>query len=113
MVYGIIVVIVMISTLINVITFYTLNKQGEIIMATLAQLQTKIDELTQAGVEREARDVAQDAVTIQQIALLQATIVQLQEQIANGVAIPDSVIASLQATIDSLNAADPTAPIVP
>lgn len=98
--------------IVNVVVYTLSNKSWEVIMASLAQLQAKIDELTQAGIDREARDVAQDAVTQQQIALLQTTITALQEQIANGVAIPDTIVASIQATIDSLNAADPTAPII-
>ena len=103
---------VAITILCTVLVILFINYKGEIIMASLVQLQEKIDALTEASRLREARDIAQDAVTQQQIALLQATIVALQEQIANGVAIPETVIAQIQATIDSLNAADPTAPVV-
>jgi len=119
MVYGIIVLVVLVNTLISVVIFYTSNKQGDLIMATLQDLQTKIDALTQAEAEREARDVAQDAVTTQQIAVLQQTVTDLQNSIASGSlspanqAIVDSAVAKVQATIDSLNAADPTAPVIP
>lgn len=100
------------------IFYYLLNQQGGFIMASLLDLQAKVDELIQAGVEREARDIAQDAVTQQQIALLQITIDELRAIIVGGglspenQAIVDASILKVQATIDSLNAADPTAPIV-
>lgn len=90
-----------------------INYKGGLIMASVAQLQQKIDELTQAEQAREARDIAQDAVTQQQIALLQQTITDLRAVIEAGATIPDTIINSIQATIDSLNAADPTAPVVP
>lgn len=108
-----------ITILCTVLVILFINYKGEIIMATLKELQTKIDELTQAGVDREARDVVQDGVTQQQIALLQTTIDELRAIInAGGLtpenqAIVDASIVKVQATIDSLNAADPTAPIVP
>ena len=117
-----IVLLVIVSIGVNVGVFYILNQQGGFIMAVskeVKELQEKIDTLTQAEADREARDVAQDAVTTQQIALLQQTITDLQNQIANGTLSPDDAaavtasIAKVQATIDSLNAADPTPPVVP
>jgi hypothetical protein len=89
-----------------------INYKGDIIMANVADLQVKIDELTQAEAAREQRDILQDGVTQQQVSLLTQTVTDLQTQIANGVQIPDSIITSIQATIDSLNAADPTPPVV-
>jgi capsule polysaccharide export protein KpsE/RkpR len=103
----------------TVLIILFINYKGDLIMATLKELQDKIDTLTSAEADREARDVAQDAVTQQQIAVLQQTVTDLQNQITNGTlspenqAIVDASIVKIQATIDSLNAADPTAPIVP
>ncbi len=103
----------------NAVMFYLTNKQGDCIMASLAELAAKVDELTQVEQAREARDIAQDAVTAQQIALLQTTIDELRAIIAAGglsaenQAIVDASAAKIQATIDSLNAADPTPPVVP
>jgi peptidoglycan hydrolase CwlO-like protein len=118
--------LVVASVVTNVVVYYLLNQsinnQGDLIMAIskeVKELQDKIDTLTQAEADREARDVQQDAVTQQQIALLTQTITDLQNQIANGTLSPDDAaavnasIAKVQATIDSLNAADPTPPVVP
>lgn len=117
---GMILVVVLIVMQVVIILFMVRNEcKGAKIMATLAQLQTKVDELTQAGADREARDVAQDAVTTAQIALLQTTINELRAIIEGGAlsienqAIVDAAVVKVQATIDSLNAADPTAPVVP
>ena len=99
----------------NALTRGDFHKEVARIMATLEELQSKIDELTAAEAAREARDVAQDAVTAQQIAVLQQMIADLQAQSgltpAQQAAI-DSSVTKVQAVIDSLNAADPTPPTV-
>ena len=87
-------------------------------MATLKDLQEKIDTLEAAETEREARDVAQDAATTAQIAALQTSIDELKAIIAGGglspenQAIVDASVTRLDAVVTSLNAADPTPPVV-
>jgi hypothetical protein len=110
---------VAIIILCTVLVILFINYKGDVIMSSIKELQTKVDELTAAEADREARDVAQDAVTQQQITLLQTTIDELRAIIEGGAlspenqAIVDASVVKLQATIDSLNAADPTAPVVP
>jgi len=102
----------------GVFGYLSITKLGGLIMATLVELQAKVDELVAVEQAREARDVAQDAVTAQQIALLQTTVDELRAVIAAGglsaadQAIVDASVGKLDATIASLNAADPTAPVV-
>lgn len=75
---------IVVIVFVQILTSY---QQGDLIMAVskeVKDLQDKIDALTQAEADREARDVAQDAVTVQQIALLTQTITDLQNQIGNG-----------------------------
>lgn len=85
---------------------------------TIASLTQKIEELKTAEQAREARDIAQDAVTAAQITALQTTIDELRAIIGSGGLSPadqaalNTAAITVQATIDSLNAADPTAPII-
>jgi hypothetical protein len=94
------------------------NPQGDLIMASIAELQAKVDALVQAEADREARDVAQDAATTAQIAMLQQSIADLNAIIASGGLSPenqallDSMATKLDAVVASLNAADPTPPVV-
>ena len=120
---GYIVLIGMLSAIVgavvSVLNHKSITKFGGRIMASLVSLQAKIDELAAAQAEREARDIVQDEVTAGQIATLQTTVDELRAIIEGGALSPenqviiDSSIAKVQATIDSLNAADPTAPIIP
>ena len=110
--------LLLIAGLINLIMCLLLRKQGGVIMASLVELAAKVDELTKVQTAREERDVLQDGVTQEQITLLQATIKELRAIIEGGglsaenQAIVDSAAGKIQATIDSLNAADPTGPVV-
>ena len=87
-------------------------------MATIDELKATVATLTQAAADREARDIAQDSVTAEQVAALQTTITELQAIIAAGGLTPeqqaslDGMSTDLQAVIVSLNAADPTPPVV-
>lgn len=96
-----------------------IHKKEDKIMASIKELQDKVDELVEVEKKREERDIAQDQVTKDQVALLQKTIEELQAVIVGGglspenQAIVDASVGKLQGTIDSLNAADPTSPITP
>ena len=87
-------------------------------MATIQELKDKVDTLEAAEAAREARDVAQDAATTAQIAMLQQSIADLNAIIASGGLSPenqallDSMATKLDAVVASLNAADPTPPVV-
>ena len=82
-------------------------------------LKAQVASLKQADTDREARDEAEETANAAQVALLQQQIVDLQSIIAAGGLSPQQVTdlgdvsAEIQATIDSLNAADPTPPVVP
>ena len=96
----------------------TLTKQGAFIMATVQELQAKVNDLVASAAAREARDVAQDAVTAAQIKSLQDQVTALQALGSTAGLTPeqqaavDAMIASVQAVITSLDAADPTPPAV-
>ena len=87
-------------------------------MATVQELQTKVDQLIASEAAREARDVAQDQVTAAQIAALQGQLNALQAVVAAGGLSPadqaaiDAITANITAVITSLDAADPTLPAV-
>ncbi len=87
-------------------------------MASLKDLQDKVDALEASEAAREARDVAQDAVTGQQITALNASIDELKAVIAAGgmspenQAIIDASVTRIGAVVTSLDAADPTPPAV-
>jgi len=108
-----------VGAVVSVFNYKSITKFGGRIMASLVELQAKVDELVAVEQAREARDIVQDEVTAGQIATLQTTVDELRAIIEGGAlspenqAIIDSSIAKVQATIDSLNAADPTAPIIP
>jgi hypothetical protein len=82
-------------------------------------LKAKVATLKQAEADRETRDEAEEAATAAQIALLEQQIVDLKAIIdAGGLTAQQQadladVSAAIQATVDSLNAADPTPPVVP
>ncbi len=86
----------------------------------MEDLQAKIDNLEASEAAREARDVAQDAVTQQQIVALHASIDELKAIIAAGggglsqadQAILDASITRISAVVTSLDAQDPTPPVV-
>ena len=84
-----------------------------------SKLEAKITALEAAESSREARDVAQDAVTAQNIKVLSDQVAALQAIIDAGSTDPtvqaklDSISDRLDAVIASLDAADPTAPVVP
>lgn len=88
--------------------------QGETIMANEAALEAKITQLEVSSAAREARDVAQDAVTAQNITALTTTVAELRAIIeaGNNDPIPQSALDRIDAVIVSLEAADPTAPVV-
>ena len=96
----------------------TLQKGLGTIMADLAALQATVAALQAASAAREARDTQQDAVTAAQIVQLQANVDALNAVIASGVLSPadqatvDAIMVSITGVIDSLNSADPTAPVV-
>lgn len=80
-------------------------------MADLAALTQKVTDLEAAETAREQRDIAQDAVTAAQIATLQATVEALNQGPSDQAAI-DAIAARITAVITSLDAADPTPPVV-
>ena len=87
-------------------------------MADLTALEQKLADLEAASLAREARDVeqdkvkaAQDQVTIAQIATLQATVTALNQGPSDQAAI-DAIAARITAVVTSLDAADPTPPVV-
>ena len=80
-------------------------------MADLTVLQQKIADLEAAEQAREARDLAQDQVTAAQIATLQATVTALNQGPSDQAAI-DAIAARITAVVTSLDAADPTPPVV-
>lgn len=87
-------------------------------MATVAELEGKVNQLLAAAAAREARDVAQDAVTAAQIQALNDQLAALQAVVAAGGLSPadqaaiDAIVQNVTAVITSLDAADPTAPVV-
>ena len=86
-------------------------------MGQIQDLQEKISELMTAEAAREARDVAQDVVTTAQIEALTAQVASLQTVPTSGLSPEDvaalsSAIDNINAVIASLNAADPTPPVV-
>jgi hypothetical protein len=95
-----------------------LISQGETIMASIQELQTKVDALMASEKAREERDLAQDAVTAAQIASLQSQLAALQTISTTGglsaadQAAVDAIMANVTAVIASLDAADPTPPAV-
>lgn len=97
---------------------HQLITQGVTIMASMKDLQDKIDALEVAESAREARDKAQDEVTAAQIAALNVTLEELKAIIAGGSlntenqAILDRSVTRLDAVVTSLDAADPTPPVV-
>ncbi len=98
---------------------YLIN-QGVRMANKMEDLQAKLDNLEAAEAAREARDVAQDAVTGAQMAALQTSIDELKAIIAAGggglsaadQAILDASITRISAVVTSLDAADPTPPVV-
>lgn len=84
----------------------------------MTQLQDKLTALEASEAAREARDVAQDTVTAQNIAALNASVAALQAIIDAGSTNPadqaaiDAAVARIGAVITSLDAADPTPPVV-
>lgn len=96
----------------------TLSRRMKAMSIEVDALVAKVDELVSVEAAREARDIAQDTITQAQIATLQTTINELRAVIENGTLSPADVAsllsasAKVQSTIDSLNAADPTAPVV-
>jgi uncharacterized coiled-coil protein SlyX len=95
----------------------------EIIMAKAQEiidgLKAQVASLTKAETDREARDVAEETATDAQIALQKQTIADLQAVIDAGGLTPQQVQdltdvgAGMKAVQDSLEAADPTPPVVP
>lgn len=92
--------------------------QGVHVIEIITTLQATMNELKAASAAREARDLAQDAVTAAQIQSLQEQILALQAIVAAGgldaeaAATVQGVIADLGALKVSLDAADPTPPAV-
>ena len=88
-------------------------------MANMDDLEAKVAALTAAHTAREARDVTEEEVAVAQAETAQATIAQLQAVIAAGGLSPeqqtklDSAVANLGALVTSIEAADPTAPVIP
>lgn len=88
-----------------------LTTRGAKLMETMATLQAKIDELTQAQAAESARQIAQDAATASQIAALQAALEALQNQgglSPENQAALDAAIPKINAVIAALNASQPT-----
>ncbi len=87
-------------------------------MANVQELQVKVDQLMASEAAREARDVAQDAVTTAQIVSLQGQVDALTALGQSGglsaadQAAVDAIMANVTAVIASLDAADPTPPAV-
>lgn len=85
---------------------------------TIQSLRDEVTALKAADEAREARDIAQDTVTAQNIALLNDRIAALEAQIATGGLTPEmqalleSSVTDLRAIRTSLDAADPTPPTV-
>jgi len=93
--------------------------QGVHLMATVQELQAQVDRLIVSEANREARDIAQDAVTKAQIDTLQANLDALQAVVTAGGLSPadqaaiDAITLSVTGVIASLESADLTLPIVP
>ena len=93
--------------------------QGVHLMATVQELQAQVDRLIVSEANREARDIAQDAVTKAQIETLQANLDALQAVVTAGGLSPadqaaiDAITLSVTGVIASLESADLTLPIVP
>jgi uncharacterized coiled-coil protein SlyX len=98
----------------------SLIKQGAKLMASMKDLETEIAKLEASEQAREQRDLAQDAVTAQQITALNAAVAALQAIIDAGggglsaadQAILDASVTKIEAVVTSLDAADPTPPVV-
>lgn len=92
--------------------------KGELTMGLVQDLEQKVNELSLSAAAREQRDIQQDQVTALQIQALSDQVTALQAVIAaGGLSEADSAVltASLNtigAVITSLNAADPTPPVV-
>lgn len=95
-----------------------LTKEFAHMALNMTQLQEKLTALEAAEAAREARDVAQDIVTAQNIAALNAAVAALQAIIDAGSTNPadqaaiDAAVTRVEAVIASLDAADPTPPVV-
>jgi Tfp pilus assembly protein PilW len=95
-----------------------LLKEVQHMSEEVTSLVAKIEALTVAAEAREQRDIAQDAITQTQIQTLQTTIDELRIIIGSGALSPadqaalNSAAVKVQATIDSLNAADIIPPVV-
>ena len=87
-------------------------------MSTITDLQAEVSKLKTAAADREARDVAQDTATAAQVAALNTTIEELKALVAAGGITPeqqaalDGMSTDIQAVVTSLNAADPTPPVI-
>ncbi len=87
----------------------------EVIDSLTAQVKT----LKQASIDREARDVLEEKATDEQIALQTQKIADLEAIIAAGgltaqqVSDLTDVLNGMKAVNESLDAADPTPPVVP
>lgn len=95
-----------------------LVKKGAKMAEEVERLKASNQRLKAAAEAREARDVAQDAVTQENVTLLRERVATLEAQIAGGGLSPE-VVAALEETIGdidavstSLEAADPTSPVV-
>ena len=90
-------------------------------MASIQDLQNKVATLEASASAREARDIAQDAVTAEQIKALNTAVAALQAIIDAGggglsaadQAILDASVTKIEAVVTSLDAADPTLPVIP
>lgn len=98
--------------------FNHLTQQGAKMAEDIERLKLSNERLKAAAKAREERDVAQDAVKQQNITLLSERVAVLEAQIAAGGLSPEDA-AAIQATINdldavttSLEAADPTPPVV-
>lgn len=87
-------------------------QQQEVLMANQENLDRKSQELIDAQAAEAKRQQDQDAATSAQIVVLQQSITDLQSQLAAGSVDPSKAIANMQSVIDSLNAEQPTPPIV-
>lgn len=95
-----------------------LKTQGDQNMANTTALEAKVQELKEAADAREARDVLQEQATDAQIQALKDSVAALQAIIDAGSTDPavqakiDEAVTKMEAVIVSLNAADPTPPVV-
>jgi hypothetical protein len=116
MIYILVIIALMIG---QYIYLHMIIRRLTIMAETIASLTQKVTDLKTASDARELRDIAQDAVTTEQIRVLTEQITALQAIIAAGGISPenqallDTAVANISSVIDSLNAADPTPPVVP